>query len=129
MREPAYRTAGLLTALVLAFGALAACASSGPVFRPAHPARTSTRPGARVAAIRRYLAVAHRYRMLLVLDLQPGRSSFLRQAKALRDVLLDPSVGLGLDPEWKVAPGQRPGGGLIGSSGSGDINDTVAWVG
>ena len=80
------------------------------------------------ATVQRYLAVAHRYRMLLVLDLQPGRTTFLRQARALRHVLLDPSVGLGLDPEWKVSGHQRPGGGLIGSSGPGDIDATIAYV-
>ncbi|WP_375497863.1 hypothetical protein [uncultured Jatrophihabitans sp.] len=81
-----------------------------------------------LATVRRYLAVAHRYRMLLLLDLQPGRSTFLRQARALGRVLLDPSVGLGLDPEWKVTRRQRPGGGRIGSSGPGDINATIAYV-
>ena len=81
-----------------------------------------------MATIRRYLAVAHRYRMLLLLDLQPGRTTFLRQARALQDVLLDPSVGLGLDPEWKVTGSQRPGGGLIGSSGPGDIDATIDYV-
>lgn len=78
--------------------------------------------------VRTYLAVAHRHRMLLILDLQPGRSTFLAQARALRSVLLDPSVGLALDPEWKVTDGQRPGDGLIGSSGSGDINATIGWL-
>jgi hypothetical protein len=81
-----------------------------------------------MSTIRRYLAVAHQYRMLLVLDLQPGRTTFLSQARALHDVLLDPSVGLGLDPEWKVTGHQRPGGGLIGSSGPGDIDATIDYV-
>ncbi len=81
-----------------------------------------------MATIRHYLAVAHRYRMLLVLDLQPGRSTFYKQVQALHDVLLDPSVELGLDPEWKVAAGQRPGDGLIGSSGSGDVDRTIDYV-
>src|SRR5581483_7013447 len=74
------------------------------------------------AVIRSYLAAAHRHRMLLILDLQPGRGSFLAQAKALRPLLLDPSVSLALDSEWKVTGDQTPGNGLIGSSPAGPIN-------
>ncbi|MBE7188106.1 hypothetical protein [Jatrophihabitans endophyticus] len=79
------------------------------------------------AVIEHYLAVAHKYRMLLVLDLQPGRASFLSQAKALKKVLLDPSVGLGLDPEWKVTHG-APGGGRIGSTTAKGVNDVTGWL-
>ena len=43
--------------------------------------------------------------MLLILDLQPGRASFLHQTKVLHHFLLDPSVSIALDPEWKLAPG------------------------
>jgi hypothetical protein len=74
------------------------------------------------AQISRYLSVAHRHKMLLILDLQPGRATFLSQAQALHHFLLDPSVSLALDPEWKVGPHQRPGGGLIGSSSAAGIN-------
>ena len=80
-----------------------------------------------MSQIKRYLAVAHKYKMLLVLDLQPGRASFLSQAKALKKVLLDPSVSLGLDPEWKVTSG-APGGGRIGSTSAGGVNDVTDWL-
>jgi hypothetical protein len=80
------------------------------------------------ATIRSYLAVAHRHHMLLILDLQPGRASFLEQAETLRPLLLDPAVHLALDPEWKVGPGERPGNGLIGSSSAADINDVGRWL-
>ena len=80
------------------------------------------------ALIARYLAVAHAYRMLLILDLQPGRSTFLAQARALRPFLLDPSVSLALDPEWHVGPGQKPGGGRIGESSAADINAVGNWL-
>lgn len=78
--------------------------------------------------IRQYLAVAHAHRMLLVLDLQPGRASFLAQAQALKPFLLDPSVSLALDPEWKVGPTEVPGGGRIGSSSAAGINDVSRWL-
>lgn len=80
------------------------------------------------ADIQRYLTVAHAHGMLLVLDLQPGRASFLAQAKTLRRFLLDPSVHLALDPEWQVGPGVAPGNGVIGSSSAAGINAVGAWL-
>lgn len=80
------------------------------------------------AEIRRYLRVVHRHHMLLLLDLQPGRASFLSQAKALRPLLLDPSVDLALDSEWKVGPHQSPGGGRIGSCRARGINAVVRYL-
>jgi hypothetical protein len=74
------------------------------------------------AQIQRYLDVVHKHKMLLILDLQPGRATFLRQMQALRPFLLDPSVSIALDPEWKVGPHERPGGGRIGSSSAAEIN-------
>jgi hypothetical protein len=45
---------------------------------------------------------------LLVLDLQPGRADFLTQARHFQRFLLEPDVGLALDPEWKLTPSQVP---------------------
>ncbi|WP_375490965.1 hypothetical protein [uncultured Jatrophihabitans sp.] len=81
-----------------------------------------------MAQVREYLDVAHEHHMLLILDLQPGRASFVAQAKALAPVLVDPSVGLALDPEWKVGPGGRPGNGLIGHSTAAGINAATSWL-
>jgi hypothetical protein len=61
------------------------------------------------ATIRRYLAAARRHRALLLLDVQPGRADFLDVARRLRPWLDQPDVGLALDPEWAVEPGQVPG--------------------
>ena len=63
----------------------------------------------RRAVILRYLRAARRARALLILDLQPGRSDFLTEARALAEFLVEPDVGLALDPEWRMAPGQIPG--------------------
>lgn len=78
--------------------------------------------------IRRYLQVAHEHKMLLVLDIQPGRSTFLTQVKTLRPFLLDPSVSIALDSEWKVSSDETPGNGLIGSSDSADINAVERYL-
>ncbi|MEW6581500.1 MAG: hypothetical protein AB1416_01900, partial [Actinomycetota bacterium] len=63
------------------------------------------------ATIRRYLAEARRRRMLLVLDLQPGRADILGEVRRLAPFLRQPDVGLALDPEWALAPGATPADG------------------
>jgi hypothetical protein len=77
--------------------------------------------------ITRYLAAARRAKALLILDLQPGRADFLDQARRLEPFLRQPDVGLALDPEWKLAPGQRPGR-QIGSVSVAEVNRVSAWL-
>ncbi|NYI60110.1 hypothetical protein [Cellulomonas soli] len=63
----------------------------------------------------------------VVLDLQPGRTDFLTQAKQYEELLALPHVGLALDPEWRLAADQvhlRQ----IGSVGVDEINATAAWL-
>ncbi len=43
----------------------------------------------------------------VILDLQPGRTDFVTQAKIYEEFLRLPNVGLALDPEWRLAPDQR----------------------
>lgn len=68
-----------------------------------------------------YLAAAHRHKLLLILDMQPGRGAFLPQVEQFADVLRDPSVQVALDPEWKVESDQVPGT-VIGSASAADVN-------
>jgi len=60
-----------------------------------------------------YLAQARTSGLHLMLDVQPGRSTFSDEAQALTPWLLQPDVDLALDPEWNVGPrgipGQTPG--------------------
>jgi hypothetical protein len=79
------------------------------------------------AVIRRYLRAARRHRMLLVLDIQPGRSDFFRETIRLERWLREPDVGLALDPEWRVTEGQVPGQ-VIGHVDSREVNATSAWL-
>lgn len=79
------------------------------------------------AVIRRYLKAARRARALLVLDIQPGRSDFFTETRRLRKWLKEPDVGLALDPEWRMAPGQIPGQ-VIGKVGAREVNATTAWL-
>lgn len=61
------------------------------------------------AEIQRYLDTARKHKMLLLLDVQPGRSDPLAEIKRLEKWLAEPDVGLAFDPEWAVGPGQVPG--------------------
>jgi hypothetical protein len=70
--------------------------------------------------VQRYLDVAHRNKMLLILDFQPGRGEFLPQVEHFAPFLADPSVSVALDPEWKMTPGEVPGT-VIGSSSAASI--------
>jgi hypothetical protein len=65
--------------------------------------------------------------MYVVLDLQPGRASLLTQAQAYQSLLELPNVGLALDPEWKLQPGQRPLR-QIGHVDISQVNSVVRWL-
>ena len=80
-----------------------------------------------VGKLRPLVDAAGRAGVYVVLDLQPGRSTFLSQAKRYRDLLVEPHVGLALDPEWRLKPGQRHLK-QIGSVRAAEINDVTAWL-
>jgi hypothetical protein len=63
----------------------------------------------------------------VVLDLQPGRASLLAQARRYQQLLQLPDVGLALDPEWKLQPGQLPLR-QIGSVNVTEVNTVVRWL-
>lgn len=63
----------------------------------------------------------------VVLDLQPGRTDFVTQARRYEPLLLYPNVGLALDPEWRLAPDQvhlRQ----IGSVHASEVNAVSAYL-
>jgi len=65
--------------------------------------------------------------LYVVLDLQPGRTDFLTQAKLYEELLALPHVGLALDPEWRLKPDQvhlRQ----IGSVAIDEVNQVVNWL-
>jgi hypothetical protein len=59
--------------------------------------------------IKHYLEAARRHRAMLLLNIQPGRADFLPEVQAYERWLREPDVGVALDPEWAVEPGQVPG--------------------
>ncbi len=79
------------------------------------------------AVIGRYLEAARATDAILVLDIQPGRADFLTEAKALERWLREPDVGLALDPEWRMGPGEIPGQ-AIGSVDAEEVNAVSAYL-
>jgi hypothetical protein len=79
------------------------------------------------ADIQRYVDQARRNKVLVILDLQPGRSDFLPQAKRLEKFLVQPHVGLALDPEWRMPAGKVPGR-TIGRVGAAEVDRVSAYV-
>jgi len=63
----------------------------------------------------------------VVLDLQPGYTDFLSQAQRYEEFLAQPHVGLALDPEWRLASGERH---LedIGQVSAAEVNQVVSWL-
>ena len=75
----------------------------------AHPGRTAIYSyESSVASLRPWVRRATAAGFYVILDLQPGRASLLAQARRYQSLLESPDVGLALDPEWKLAPGQLP---------------------
>ena len=81
----------------------------------------------KVAKLRPLVDAAGRAGTYVVLDLQPGRSTFLSQATRYRELLLEPHVGLALDPEWRLKKGQRHLE-QVGSVRASEINDVIDWL-
>jgi hypothetical protein len=65
--------------------------------------------------------------LYVLLDLQPGLSDFLSQAKEYEELLRHPNVGLALDPEWRLEPGHTSFGGSEGVSAA-EVNAVADWL-
>jgi hypothetical protein len=74
-----------------------------------------------------YLRVAHRHKMLLILDFQPGRAEFLDQVERFGYALRDPWVSVALDPEWKMGPTEIPAQ-VIGHADADSINAVRSYL-
>ena len=61
------------------------------------------------------------------LDLQPGQASFLEQARVYEELLKRPNVGLALDPEWNLQPGEQPLQ-RVGHAEAAEINEVADWL-
>jgi hypothetical protein len=80
-----------------------------------------------VASLRPWVRRAEKAGFYVILDLQSGRASLLAQARRYQSLLEQPDVGLALDPEWKLAPGQLPLH-QIGGVSSTEVNSVIRWL-
>ncbi|MHA6512593.1 hypothetical protein [Tessaracoccus sp. Z1128] len=74
-----------------------------------------------------YIEAAEAAGIYCVLDLQPGRTDFLTQARRYEELLKRPTVGLAIDPEWRLRPGQRHMT-IIGQVTVEEVNSTGHWL-
>lgn len=80
-----------------------------------------------VEELRPYVEAIGKAGGFAVLDLQPGRASFLSQAQRYQELLALPYVGLALDPEWKIGPDEKPLG-RVGNTTAAEVNEVSAWL-
>lgn len=81
----------------------------------------------KLAELKVWIDVAQREGLFVILDIQPGRSDFLTETVRYRDLLLEPNVGLALDPEWRMGPNERPGQ-SVGSVSATELNRVSKWL-
>lgn len=74
-----------------------------------------------------HLAAARRVDGILILNIQPGRASFLSELKAYEKWLKEPDVSVAIDPEWRMGPGQVPGK-VYGHMTAKELNGVTAWL-
>jgi hypothetical protein len=80
-----------------------------------------------VGLIRPWVDAARDAGVYVVLDLQPGRTDFLTQARRYEELLVEPHVGLALDPEWRLESDERHLA-QIGSVTAAEVNTVIAWL-
>jgi hypothetical protein len=107
--------------VIPAFEIIATVATAGPGPDGSYSFQTP------VATLTPWVEAAAAAGMYVILDLQPGRASFLAQATEYQPLLELPDVGLALDPEWKLQPGQLPLR-QIGSVSITEVNSVVSWL-
>ena len=117
---------------------------AGPYARPGHPVMPMFELIATVAhpfptpsglyrthqedaVVRSYLKAVRRIDGVLVLDVQPGREDFVRALRHWEPYLRQPDVGIALDPEFAMGPGQVPGK-QLGHTNAAAINRASAYV-
>lgn len=79
------------------------------------------------SVVERWLTAARKHNTLLLLNIQPGRAAFLDEVMAFADYLVEPDVGIALDPEWAMAPGQVPGR-AYGHTDGKSIDDVARYL-
>ncbi len=77
--------------------------------------------------IDKVLAMADEINAIVFLDIQVGLGTVQQEVPELVDYLKKPNVHLGIDPEFSMKTGQKPGS-VIGSFDETDINFTIDYL-
>ena len=120
--QPPSEAAARLAEVLPAFELIATLATGTPEDRGVYNIRSSPE------FVQEYLDVARRHGYYLILDIQPGQSDFLTEAKYYEEFLRQPDVGIALDPEWRTQPPDRPKGGFVGQVDAAEVNQVIDYV-
>lgn len=74
-----------------------------------------------------YLDVIREVGGILILDFQPGTGTYMQQIEDYEEILSEPDVHVGLDPEWDMPWGTVPGS-SIGWSSAAEVNGVLNWL-
>jgi len=80
------------------------------------------------SVIARHLREARRSKALLILDIQPGKASFVTETRRLRRWLREPDVAIAYDPEWRVEKDGDVPGQVIGSVRASELQRSLDEV-
>jgi hypothetical protein len=79
------------------------------------------------ATVQQYLDAARAAGGILLLGVQPGSGDFLPAVQHYERWLTEPDVGVALDPEWAIEPGQVPGD-VFGSATGAELDSVAAYL-
>lgn len=109
------------TPVVPTFEIIATVASAGAGKDKNYSAETKIRE------LEPLIDAAEKNGIYVILDLQPGRTHFLAQAKRYESLLKRPHVGLALDPEWRLRKHQKHLT-QIGKVSVHEVNQVGTWL-
>lgn len=81
-----------------------------------------------VDTIKPWVERAKQEGIYILLDLQPGRTSFSEQVKQYESLLIEPHVGLAVDPEWRLQSEKDRHLVRTGSVSAVELNETSIWL-
>ena len=79
------------------------------------------------AVVQQYLDAARAAGALLLINIQPGTGDFLPAVQYYEKWLVQPDVGIALDPEWAVERGQVPGT-VFGHTTGAELDSVSAYL-
>jgi hypothetical protein len=79
------------------------------------------------SVIQDHLDAARRHDGILLLNIQPGRADFIDEVRHYEKWLVEPDVGVALDPEWAVSEGQIPGR-VYGRTSAAELSEVAEYL-